>query len=386
MVMMFFHRLIEKEIRKSLDYFPVTAITGPRQCGKSTLAKHILKDIPNGVYLDLERPSDIAKLANAELYLSAQRGKLICIDEIQRMPELFPLIRSLVDEWQQKGAFLILGSASRNLLRQSSESLAGRISYNRMTPFLLNEITGKYAFEAYLTYGAFPPSLLADDSDTSFRWRENFISTFLERDIMQWSGASSDSIRRLWRMLAHENGQTINYSRLASSLGVSDNTIRNHIDLLSSTYMAEAIPPYRSNLGKRLIKAPKIYVADSGITAALLGLRTFDDILGHPGYGAMWEQIVLSNIRGNYPSAEVFFYRTSSGTEMDFIISSGQNVYAVECKASLNPRLSKGIHSAIDDIRPKHTFAVIPGTESWPLSENIDVVSLDSLISDNLLA
>jgi predicted AAA+ superfamily ATPase len=380
MKMMFINRLIEPEILKSLKYFPVTAIVGPRQCGKSTLAKHILSNISDSIYMDLERPSDMEMLANAELFLSSQKGKLICMDEIQRVPELFPLIRSLSDEWQRPGSFLLLGSASGDLLKQSSESLAGRISYHRMTPFLPEEISGVRDFETYFTRGAFPGSLLAEDADISFIWRENFILTFLERDIAQWSGASPVSIRRLWQMLAHENGQTVNYSRLAGAHGVSDHTIKNYIDLLSGTYMLESIQPFYSNLGKRLIKAPKIYVADSGITATLLGLRTFEAILGHPGYGAMWEQVVLSALRGRFPSSEIFFYRSAGGAEIDFVLSTGTGNYAIECKASHQPSVSKGFYSAADDIRPEHSYVVIPGQKSWPLSESVDVVSLEKLL------
>jgi predicted AAA+ superfamily ATPase len=376
---MYIDRTIEKEILESLDSFPVTAIIGPRQCGKSTLAKRILSQRADSLYLDLERPSDLDMLSNAEFFLSSQREKLVCIDEIQRIPGLFPLLRSLSDEWGKPGSFLILGSASEELLKQSSESLAGRIAYHRMTPFLPDEVSSLCEFETYFSRGAFPPSLLAKNDAISFRWRENFILTFLERDIAQWSGASSVSIRRLWQMLAHENGQTANYSRMAGAHGVSDNTVRRYIDLLAGTYMIETIPPFRSNMGKRLIKAPKIYIADSGIAATLLGLRTFEDILGHPGYGAMWEQLVLSAIKGVLPSAEISFYRTANGAEVDFVVSLGKNLYAVECKASLNPSISKGTYSAISDIRPKHTYIVIPGAKSWPLSEEIDVVSLEKL-------
>ena len=291
---MYVHRRLEEAIRESLRCFPVTAITGPRQCGKSTLAKRVMQETDKAVYLDLERPSDLAKLDEPEFFLSAVGDRLICIDEIQRKPELFPLIRSLVDEWGRPGAFLILGSASRDLLRQSSESLAGRIAYHRLTPFLWEEISANdgcgdgMTLERYLTAGAFPPSLLAENDSMSFLWRENFMLTFLERDLPQWTGAAPDSVRRLWRMLAHVNGQTVNYTALASSLGVSDQTVRSYVDLLSSTYMVESVPPYYSNLGKRMRKAPKVYVADSGLVCALLGLRSLEDILGHPGFGALW--------------------------------------------------------------------------------------------------
>jgi predicted AAA+ superfamily ATPase len=376
---MYIGRSLEAEIRKSLAYFPVTAIIGPRQCGKSTLARHILEQVDNGVYLDLERPSDLAKLAEPELYLNTRKGKLICIDEIQRKPDLFPLIRSLVDEWRLPGSFLILGSASRDLLRQSSESLAGRIAYHTLTPFLWDEIRGRWPMSRYISAGAFPGSLLTDDPDISLVWRENFIMTFLERDLMQWSGASPGSVRRLWTMLAHANGQTANYSRLAASLGLNDKTVRNHIDLLAGTFMLMALPPYRSNTGKRMVKAPKIYLADSGITAALLGIGSYERLLGHPGFGSLWEQIVLLNIRGRFPGAAIAHYRSSSGAEIDFVVSAGASVCAVECKASLSPTLSRGNHAAIEDVAPMRTLIAAPVEEGWPVADGIEVVSLAGL-------
>jgi predicted AAA+ superfamily ATPase len=376
---MFINRLLKKDISRSLQYFPVIALIGPRQCGKTTLAKHIIAAAAHGVYLDLERPSDAAKLTDAEFFLQSQRGKLICLDEIQRRPDLFPLIRSLADEWNVPGAFLILGSASRDLLLQSSESLAGRISYHRLTPFLWEEVKGLYPLEQYLAQGSFPGSLRTDDASLSYDWRENFIATFLERDLPQWTGAAPESIRRLWRMLAHLNGQTANYTQIGGSLGVSDHTVRNYIDLLFDTYMLEVIPPFHSNLGKRMIRAPKTYLADTGLTAALLGLRTFEDILGHPGYGALWEQSVLMNLRGNFPSAEIFFYRSAAGAEMDFVVAANGKTFAVECKASLSPSLTRGAHHAIQDTKPAHTFIVAPVRERWVSAPGIDVISLDHL-------
>jgi predicted AAA+ superfamily ATPase len=331
------------------------------------------------VYLDLERPSDLRKIEDPEWFFSTQKGKLICIDEIQKKPELFPLIRSLVDEWNHTGCFLILGSASRDLLKQSSESLAGRISYKRLTPFLMTELEGKYSIERYFDRGAFPRSLLSSGSAMSFEWRENFISTFLERDLLQWSGFSPQSMRRLWQMLAHVNGQTVNYSTLASSLGMSSVSVKNYIDLLASTYMVEVVPPYFSNLGKRLVKAPKVYIADSGIAAALLGLRGFAEMAGHPVFGALWEQIVLSNIRGCCPEAEIFYYRTSNGAEIDFVVRRGTRIFAVECKASHSPSLSKGNLFAIEDIAPQKTFIAIPADAGWKMKPGIDVVSLGEL-------
>ena len=365
---------------KSLHNFPVTAVTGPRQCGKSTLVKHLLEVYPDNIYLDLERPSDLRKLENAEWFLTSQKEKLICIDEIQRQPELFPLIRSLVDEWNRPGCFLILGSASRDLLKQSSESLAGRISYKRLTPFLWEELENDYSIEKYFSAGAFPRSLLANDNEISFEWRESFTTTFLERDLLQWAGFTP-TMRRLWQMLAHVNGQMVNYSTLATSLGVTSTTIKNYIDLLAETYMVEMVVPYISNLGKRLVKSPKVYISDSGITAALLGLRSFEELSGHPAFGSIWEQIVLSNLKGLYPDAEFFYYRTTNGAEVDFVMKIHNSIFAIECKSSYSPVLSKGNYLALEDIAPKHTFIVTPAPDSWSMKEKIDVVSLGELKS-----
>jgi predicted AAA+ superfamily ATPase len=376
-----YSRYLETQIIDSLKNFPITVVTGPRQCGKSTLVKQLIGNTYTGdyVYLDLERPSDLKKLDNAEWFLCANKEKLVCIDEIQRKPELFPLIRSLVDEWDRPGCFLVLGSASRDLLKQSSESLAGRVSYKRLTPFLWNEIEGRHAMEQYFSAGGFPRSILAANGKISFQWREDFISTFLERDLLQWKEFTPAAMGRLWRMLAHVNGQLVNYSTIASSLGISSTSVKNYIELLASAYMVEIIHSWSSNFGKRLVKSPKVYIADSGITAALLGLRSFDELSGHPVFGAVWEQIVLSNLRGWFPNAEIYHYRTSNGAEIDFIVNINRNVYAIECKASFSPDLSKGNYIAINDIKPEHTFVVIPSEKGWPLKQGIDVVSLKEL-------
>lgn len=377
--MAYIQRHIDSRIQRSLAHFPVTAVIGPRQCGKSTLVRHLMEGFPDSVYLDLERPSDMQKLTESEWFLSSQKGKLICIDEVQRKPELFPLIRSLVDQWDRPGCFLILGSASRDLLRQSSESLAGRINYQRLTPFLRAELDSSYTMERYFSSGGFPRSLLAEDEALSYEWREQFISTFLERDLLQWAGFTPQAMRRLWQMLAHLNGQTVNYSELASSLGISSVSVKNYIDLLASTFMVEAVPPYFSNLGKRLVKAPKVYIADSGITGALLGLRSFEELSGHPVFGSLWEQIVLANIKGHLPQAEVCYYRTAGGAEMDFVVKNGSTLFAVECKASYSPALTKGSFAALEDIKPAHTFVAAPVPNGWPIKPGIDVVSLEEL-------
>jgi predicted AAA+ superfamily ATPase len=376
----YIQRVLESGIEFALDHFPVTAITGPRQCGKSTLARKISKT-RDTVYLDLERPDDERKLAEPQLFLSSVKTGLICIDEIQRKPELFPLIRTLVDEWDRPGCFLILGSASQDMLRQSSESLAGRISYKRLSPFLAGELAGAGIFDPglYMERGGFPRSILADGAEASYMWREDFITTFLERDLIQWRSFTPVTMGRLWRMLAHMNGQTINYSSLASSLGLSGTTVKTYIDLLASTYMVEIVPPWETNMKKRLVKAPKVYITDSGITACLLGLRDYRDMLGHPALGAVWEQIVLTNIKGLYPDADITHYRTAAGSEIDFVVRIGRKVFAVECKSSLSPVLSKGNYNAIEDIEPQHSFVVIPGEKCWPMKKGIDAVSLREL-------
>lgn len=376
---MYIPRRIEASILTALANNPVVALIGPRQCGKSTLIKHILENYPNSIYLDIERPSDLQKLDDAEWFLSTQKEKLICIDEVQRKKDLFPLIRSLVDEWNKHSSFLILGSASRDLLQQSSESLAGRIIYKRLTPFLWKELEGKFSVESYLSRGAFPRSLLASDNESSFEWRESFIATFLERDLIQWRGFTPVTMRRLWQMLAHVNGQTVDYTTLAKSLGISSITVKTYIDLLESTFMVEVIPPYVSNLGKRLVKAPKVYVADSGITAALLGLSSFEEMSGHPSFGAVWEQIVLSNLKGLFPEASFYYYRTSNGAEIDFVMKIRNTIFAIECKSGYSPTISKGNHHAIEDIAPNQVFFVSPIKKGWPMRNGIDLVSLDEL-------
>ena len=377
---MYIPRILEKQLISTIANNPVTGIIGPRQCGKSTLAKKILEQYKNVIYLDLERPSDLQKLSDAEWFFSSNKESLFCIDEIQRKPDLFPLIRSLVDEWNLNGKFLILGSANRDLLRQSSESLAGRISYMRLNPFLWEELNELDKIEAYINKGGFPKSFLQDNSDLSFKWREDFISSFLERDLLQWSGFSTETMRRLWQMIAHVNGQTVNYSVLGKSLGVSNVTVRNYIDLLQGTFMLDLIPPYTSNLGKRLVKSPKVYISDSGITAALLQLQSFEQLMGSPVIGTLWEQIVLTNLKGHFPSAQYYFYRTSAGAEMDFVMQYKNKIYAIECKSSVSPSLTKGTFNAIDDIKPFHTFIVAPVKTGWSMKKNIQVVSLQELI------
>ena len=370
----YIERRLEADVRAGLRRSPVVAIVGPRQCGKSTLARRIQSGMPGAIRLDLENPRDLAKLDDPVYFLDRFRDGLVCIDEVQRKPELFPILRSLCDEWGGNGHFLVLGSASRDLLRQSSETLAGRIEYKRLTPFLLDE-TGGGDWERHLFRGGFPRAWLAGSDEDARAWLDSFVATYLERDLSFWRGFVPEAMRRLWRMLAHENGQTVNFTRIASSMGVSDATVRRYVDLLSETFMVDVVPPFAANLKKRLVKSPKVYLADTGIACALLGLASFDEAYGHPGYGALWEQLVLANIRGRHPDADVSFFRTADGAEVDFVVSKSGRTVAVECKASSAPSVGKGTRGALDDIAPDAAYVVAPVAEPYPLDRRITVVN-----------
>jgi len=377
---MYIPRMLQEEVQASLLKNPVTAVLGPRQCGKSTLVKQMIAPLDDVLYLDLERPSDIQKMEDPEWFLSSQDDKLICLDEIQRLPEIFPLIRSLVDEHRVPGRFLILGSASRELIKQSSESLAGRISYKTLTPFLWSELSGIISLETYISRGGFPLSTLSNSDSDSYEWRLDFISTFLERDLLQFAGFTAVTMRRLWQMLAHNNGQTLNMSRLGESLGVSHTTIRNYVDLLEHTFMVKQLPPWKGNTNKRLVKSPKVYLTDSGITAALLQLNGFEQVAGHPVFGSLWESVVFMQLNAHIPHAEFSFYRTNHGHELDFILSFPDSIIAIECKASVAPSVSKGTYKALEDVNPDHTFVVAPVDKGYSMTKGIEVVSLSELV------
>jgi len=374
-------RYLEADIKSSVDKHPVTAILGPRQCGKSTMVKHIIKELDDVVYLDLERPSDLQKLNDPEWFLTSQSDKLICLDEIQRLPDLFPVIRSLVDEKRSPGRFLILGSASRDLLKQSSESLAGRISYKRLAPFLWSEISGHTTLEQYISRGGFPVSLLSSNDTDSYEWRLDFISTFLERDLLQFAGFTPVTMRRLWQMLAHSNGQILNLSRFGESLGISHTTVRHYVDLLEHTFMVRQLGPWEGNTKKRLVKSPKVYLTDSGIASALLQLNGFDQVTGHPVFGSLWESVVLMQLTAHFQHVKFSYYRTNHGHEIDLVLSFQDKTFAIECKATVAPSLTKGAHNAAEDIDPDHFFVAAPVTSGYPMTNGIDVVSLDELIT-----
>lgn len=384
----YINRGLEKEVEESLRSFPVTALLGPRQCGKSTLARHIVANHPNTIFLDMERPSDLRKLDDPEFFFHTQREKLICIDEIQQGADLFPVLRVMVDAERRPGKFLILGSASQELIRKSSETLAGRIHYVELTPFVYSELIHEDAQEyedstELWSRGGFPESFLASSGEVSLTWRMDFVRTFLERDIPQFGFTiPATNMRRFWTMLAHYHGQTLNASKLGQALNVTHPTIRKHLDILEQTYMVRVLPPMMANVKKRLVKSPKAYVRDSGILHALLEIKDFDDLLGHPVVGASWEGFCIEQILALMKEWRASFYRTSSGEEIDLILERGRKRLAFEFKASMSPRVSRGFSGTLDVLQPDRAWVVAPVSESYPLPSGAIVTNLRGVLND----
>jgi predicted AAA+ superfamily ATPase len=381
---MMIKRALQDKIIRSLKDFPVIGMLGSRQVGKTTLAKTIKNDIePDAVYLDLELPSDFNKLQDAEMYLKQCENKLVIIDEVQRMPSLFPLIRALVDQKRTGSRFFLLGSASPALIRHSLESLAGRIIYHELAPLSFLE-TGADSFENLLVRGGYPRSYLAEDEEESFVWREAYIKTYLEMDIPQLAiRIPSIQLRRFWTMLAHSHGQLWNASKIAGSLGLSAPTVRRYLDILEETFIVRQLEPYFVNAKKRLIKSPKVYIRDSGLNHALLRIRTMDELMGHPSAGASWEGFVIEQIAALLPrNTNLYFYRTSAGAEIDLLcFDKGNEPLPIEIKYSLSPSVSRGFWSAYDDLSCKRGFVVYPGKEKYPLGKNVFALPLAMLES-----
>jgi predicted AAA+ superfamily ATPase len=377
--MPYINRLIERSLEDFTNFFPATAILGPRQCGKSTLIKEFLKKNQNNLYLDLQLDSDRQKLINPEQFFSFFEGRQICLDEIQRTPEIFSVLRSMIDKNRVPGRFIILGSASRELIKQSSETLAGRIGYLELSPFIYPEISDIKPVNDLWIQGGFPDSFQAP-LNMSREWRNNFIRTFLERDIPQIGySIPADSIGRLWKMLAHNHGQLLNLSQLGRALGVSHTTVRSYIDLLNQTFMTRELQPWESNLRKRLIKTSKLYIRDSGILHSLLNISDFNDLVSHPVYGFSWEGFVIENICSYLSDFESFFYRTTQGAEIDLILVKGQKKIAFELKVSDAPNLTKGFWEAIKETKPEITFVVSPLAEKYPITDNVMGIGIKEL-------
>jgi predicted AAA+ superfamily ATPase len=372
-------RFIEKDIQRALNRSPVVAILGPRQSGKSTTAKTFLNE-KSSVYLDLQSRVDRNKLIEPELFFDRYRDQLICLDEIQLLPEFFSILRSEVDKDRRPGRFLILGSASRDLIRQSTESLAGRIAYIDLTPFQLNEVIHTVTLSDLWFRGGFPDSTLADSDADSFDWRHDFIRTFMERDIPALGFAIPvPIIERLWLLLAHYHGQTVNFSKLATAADISIPTLKKYLAILEQTYMIRLLPPAEANLKKRLIKSPKVYLRDSGILHALLDIEEYDSLLANPIAGASWEGFVIETITTNNSRWRPTFLRTSNGAEIDLLLERGSKRYVFECKLSKAPKPSRGFCELIDSMNPDGAWIVAPVDESYEVKRGAWVTPLSKI-------
>jgi predicted AAA+ superfamily ATPase len=369
-------RLKYAAVLQSLHTFPVTALLGPRQVGKTTLAKQLAGHYGGPtIYLDLELPSDLNKLQSPELYLREHGDALIIIDEIQRKPELFALLRALVDQDRRPGRFMILGSASPDLMRHASESLAGRVVYHELPPLCLTE-TGSDSIRRLWLRGGYPNSFLAGTDQESHQWRLAFIATYLERDIPQLGvRIPAAQLGRFWTMLAHMNGQLWNASHISASMGLSSTTVRHYLDVLEDTFIVRQLKPWFANTGKRLTKAPKIYLRDTGLLHSLLQLGTEDLLMSHPGVGNSWEGFVIEQILASLPdSYQPFFYRTNAGAEIDMILTDGEKKIAVEVKFSATPKVAKGFWLAFKDLGCHKGYVVYPGRDRYPIGEGVEAL------------
>ena len=373
-------RALYTKLSDAISRSPAVALIGPRQVGKTTLALEIGKN-HNALYLDLESEQDRAKLSQPALYLADHQDKLVILDEIHRAPNLFPALRGLIDQGRRAGRkagqYLLLGSASLDLLKQSGETLAGRIAYLELTPLNILE-TQALPSDTLWVRGGFPESLLATNTAWSLRWRQDFIRTYLERDIPQFGPRiAAETLRRFWGMLAHHQGGLLNTAQLARNLGVDTKTAASYLDLLVDLLLVRRLPPWHANLGKRLVKSPKVYVRDSGLVHALLNIPDKETLLAHPVVGQSWECFVIENLITAAPdSVQAYFYRSNGGAEIDLLLSwPDGTLWAIEIKRSLTPKLERGFHAACTDLNPTRKFVVYPGTERYRIATDIEAIT-----------
>lgn len=384
-----FNRLILNDIIESLSYFPAVGIIGPRQVGKTTLAKIIQKKIEKPcIYLDLELDSDLLKLTNAQAYLQSHADKCIIIDEIQLMPKLFPLLRALIDQERIPARFLILGSASPNIIRQSSESLAGRIAYHELCPLSFTEIqSSNIPMNDHWFKGGFPDALLSPKLSITQKWLRNFVNTFMEKDLKQLGyDISLQTMSKLYSMVGHLHGQILNVNTLSQALGVSNPTVSKYLDLLEGGFLLNRLQPYYVNIGKRLVKSPKIYFRDSGILHQVSNIPNFEALQGNPLVGASWESYVIEEIKRNLgESWQYYYYRTQAGAETDLVLISPSNkLTCIEVKHSSTPKISKGFYQSIKDLKADSQYVIIPSGESFMLNEDLKVINLEDFLMSEL--
>ncbi len=382
-------RLVENKLNTALQRQAAVVLIGPRQVGKTTLA-HAIGEKIDSLYLDLEDLSNQDKLSEPVLFLENYEDKLVILDEIHRVPEIFSSLRGIIDRGRRRGKrvgrFLILGSASLELLRQSGQSLAGRVEFISLAPLSILELDdSRKVRELLWLRGGFPDSYLAKDNNDSYVWRRNFIKTYLERDVATFGfRVSAELLERLWIMLAHNQGNILNSSQFANALETSAQSVTRYIDLLADLLLVRRLKPYHSNLGKRMIKSPKIYVRDSGLVHALLRISSFNQLNEHPVVGRSWESYVIESLLSVLPmDKQAFFYRTQAGAEIDLVIEQDhRTVWAIEIKRSLSPKVSRGFHSACEDIKPTRRFVVHAGDERFPVSHNLEAVSVRQLTEE----
>ena len=387
-------RILNQSAIKRLATTPGLVLLGPRQVGKTTLARTLENQTPQSVFLDLQLPTDRAKLTNADVFFNEHRDHLVVMDEVQFMPDIFVQLRPEIDAYRKNGRFLLLGSASGKLLAQSAESLAGRVAYLQLSPFLANEVAtlktnpsvvDLSALQALWLKGGFPLSFTAPSMEDSYVWRNDFITNFLARDLREFGvRVPADTLHRFWRMLAHLHGQQFNASSIAASLGgLSHNTTLSYLDILVDTMMVRKLEPHFVNVGKRLVKSPKVYVRDSGLLHALLGIRDQSFLMGHPSAGASWEGFCVEQICNQLPvGATVSYYRTAAGTELDLIVETGSKKIAFEMKFSSAPKVTKGFWQGLKDVKADKAYIVAPIREGWKLADGVEVIP--PLIHDGL--
>lgn len=377
------HRSIEGFVLQNIMQFPAVAILGSRQCGKSTLVKMIADKFSNFLYLDLQNRDDLAKLSEPSLFFKNNADKTICLDEIQLQPQLFSVLRTEIDRYRKPSRFILLGSASRDLLQHTSETLAGRIGMIDLTPFLLSEVCNlpNFSLNKYWFRGGYPNSYLTNTDEESDLWLENFIRTYIERDIPQLGfQVTSMQMMRTLTMCAHTHGQLLNTSNLGESLGVTHPTVRRYIDIFEQSYILRTLKPYFVNTKKRLVKSPKLYIRDTGLLHRILQINDFNELLGHPVFGSSWEGLVIENICASLRNAQFFFYRSATGDEMDLVIQKKDKLIAVECKASTAPHLTDSFWRSIEFLKPDAKYVVAPIDGQYTIQKGVIVCGLKEIM------